>query len=374
MKGIMTHAVMESRRFAAALAFAALLIAVLPAHAQYMSFFGDSTWRYHVTYITQPPEDYLNYPPETPNMLGVYCQTLTACYCKNSHFYYGHGQYDTSLYEPVSCHDHDDDTYSYAWRIGDVLSEDTAYGRLYEGPYLLCDMSLSEGDTFVLTGLCDFFYKEVVFESNITHTYHIDTIHIEMIVDSISYIMGRKMIFLSLLDHQNDYFFGNGNEGYLSNQNLSIRFIEGVGPTYGLLSRCYYFNLDVEGNSNPWENNVYLAPWLGLLQCMYKDDSLVYMAHESLGCDQTCVGIQDHSQPIMNLYPNPATQYVVLDMSTGAEMDGMVVITDMLGRQCLQQKVGETSVRISVMDLPTGMYFLTYSSGKRKVTRKFLKR
>ncbi len=109
------------------------------------------------------------------------------------------------------------------------------------------------------------------------------------------------------------------------------------------------------------------------MQCLYKDDSLVYMAHEGLGCDQTCVGLQEHSQPIMNLYPNPATQYVVLDMNTGEEMNGMVIITDMMGRHCMQQKAEGTNCRISVSDLPTGMYFLTYADGNRKVTRKFLK-
>ena len=88
--------------------------------------------------------------------------------------------------------------------------------------------------------------------------------------------------------------------------------------------------------------DVYFKPWLGLLQCMYKDDSLVYMANEALGCDQTCVGLQDHPQIVMNLYPNPATQYVMLDMGTGEEMDGWVTITDMQGRQCLQQKADAT--------------------------------
>lgn len=117
---------------------------------------------------------------------------------------------------------------------------------------------------------------------------------------------------------------------------------------------------------------------MGLLQCMYKDDSLVYLAHESLGCDQTCfgyqVGLQENSQSYLNLYPNPATQYVVLDMSTGEGISGTVTITDMTGRHCLQQKVEGTSIRISVANLPTGMYFLSFINEKIKVTRTFLKK
>jgi hypothetical protein len=61
-------------------------------------------------------------------------------------------------------------------------------------------------------------------------------------------------------------------------------------------------------------------------------------------------------------------------MSTGEEMDGMVAITDMMGRLCLVQKEEGTNCQIALSDLPSGMYFLTYSDEKRKVTRKFLKR
>ena len=102
------------------------------------------------------------------------------------------------------------------------------------------------------------------------------------------------------------------------------------------------------------------------------------MVNENLDCDQSCfgyqeVGLQQYSLSYLNLYPNPATEYVVLDMSTGEELDGSVIITDMLGRLCTVQKAGGTKCQISVSDLPTGMYFLTYSDGERIVTRKFLK-
>lgn len=115
-------------------------------------------------------------------------------------------------------------------------------------------------------------------------------------------------------------------------------------------------------------------PYLTLLLCLYKDDSLVYMADEELGCVQACtyVGISEHLQTsIMNLYPNPATQYVVLNMSAGEEMDGTVVITDMLGRHLIQQKAEGINARIAVAELPAGMYFLTYRDGKRTIIKKF---
>lgn len=375
MEKKMTQSSNRRERFAAEVAFVALLLASSPACAQYMSFFGDSTWKYQYTVITRPPEDYLEYPPETPNALGVYCITFSACFSKD---YYFNTPLPPDLtpikrYRDLLCNDHE--SHPVVWRGSGLLYEDTVHGRLYDRGFLICDMSLSEGDTFVYEGLCANWYEGDFFDA----PGPIDTIRITMVVDSIQYLAGRKTIFLSLLDHQDDYFFGTGNHGLLDDYNLSLCFIEGIGPTYGLLEYvCDFHNMyNITHGIHPIMF-YYLEPWLGLMQCMYKDDSLVYMAHESLGCDQSCFGFQEsiseYSYSYMNLYPNPATQYVVLDLSTGEEMDGMVVITDMLGVQCLQQRAEGANIHINVADLPTGMYFLTYSDGKRTVTRKFLKK
>ena len=372
MKKIIT----KTSLFRAALSLATVLIASNSAKAQYMSFFGDNTWRYLVTYITQPPEEYQDYPPEEPNQLGIYCRTRSYTFKKD--FFYDS---DSSYYIAVPFQGGYE--YHWDWENTAALAEDTVLGRLYDGPNLICDMSLSEGDTFILEGMCDRFYHESYYPNEVIvyrQWIQIDPISFTMIVDSVRYVSDRKIIHLSLLDHQEDYFFGTGNGDLLSDYHLSIRFIEGIGPTYGLLSDCLYAQNPTDFSPSPGHSSVIiyswiinLHPWLGLLQCMYKDDSLVYMAHEGLGCDQTCVGLQEHSQQIMNLYPNPATQYIVLDMNTGEEMNGTVVIADMMGRQCIQQKAEGTSCRIPVADLPVGMYFMTYSDGKRTVTRKFLK-
>lgn len=396
MEKKMTQSSNRLRRLTAATAFAALLLATSSACAQYMSFFGDSTWKYQYTVITRPPEDYLEYPPETPNDLGVYCITLSACFSKDDIFNTNLLPYSPQYYDQYatgyshSCHDHDDNLHSDTWQGFGLLYEDTVQGRLFDMGYLICDMSLSEGDTFVHKGTCNDWYEPRIWYTGpswdpILYSIQIDTIRIGMVVDSVRYLAGRKTIFLSLLDHQNDFFFGTGNHGLLDDYHLSIRFIEGIGPTYGLLDNyCFTRNLyNVDHGIRP-TIFYYLDPPLGLLQCMYKDDSLVYMAHESLGCDQSCFGYQEfldphdnvleYAYPYLNLYPNPATQYVVLDMSTGEEMDGWVKITDLLGRVCHQQKAEGAVCRITVSNLPTGMYLLTYTDGKRKVTKKFLKK
>ena len=362
-----------------ALSVAILLFGLLNAHGQYMSFFGDSTWEYNVTSISQPPIDYVNNPPEMPNQLGVYCVTFSYYFRKDQHPepYEWHGTWPLEeVYQSV--YQNTGDTLLQDWDNGMPLYEDTVHGRLYQwgDGKLICDMSLSEGDTFLLEQVCE--WNAVAPGQYYPWDPTLDlSFDISMLVDSVRYNEGRKVIYLSLLDHQDDYFFGTGSSGLLSDYHLSIRFIEGVGPTYGFHHGCDYpsslYHLEAY--------YVYYYPWLPLLQCMYKDDSLVYLAHEDLGCYQSCTGdnsyiwegVPTHSSLVMNLYPNPATEYVVLDLSTGEEMDGSVMITDMLGRQCLQQKAEGTKCQISVSDLPVGMYFLTYTDGKRKVTKKFLK-
>lgn len=325
---------------------AVFLLLLLPtAQGQYMSFFGDSTWEYHITFITNPPlDDYPFFPIGDPSFLGVYCKTYIYYFNKHNETWWGGYFLDQSLYDfpdipPGS-------TY---------LSEDTTTGRLYGGSgYLICDMSLSVGDTFVYSeGVEPHWLSEPAGDRN-------------MIVDSIQYLSGRKTIFLSLLDHHDDYFFGS--ESPLQNFNFDIRFIEGIGATYGLfpgLSNMPAIPVDLN-----------LRPYLALMLCLYKDDSLVYLANENLGCNQTCiyVGLEDYLHSYMNLYPNPASSYLVLDMGTGQEMDGEVTVQDMMGRVCLRQHASGRSCRISVADLPAGLYMLTYLDGKQNITRKFIKK
>ena len=331
-----------------------LLFMLVNVHGQYMSFFGDSTWEFHVTYLTNPPEDYIDYPPQMLNPLNVYCRTHYFKYDKSSTDGNQH-------FRPISPY-----SGGFPW-IHTSVYEDTALGRLYvdtndndgNQAIIVCDLSLSESDTFILKDPC--WYEGAIFPGHPEWIY--DTVgDRSMVVDSVRYVAGRKTIFLSLIDHLDDYFFGNEYAGQHPDHQFTIRFMEGIGATYGSLPGCRWPAAGAD-----------LHPSLGLMLCMYKDGSMVYLADDSLGCEQTCVSVPKYPQLTINLYPNPATQYVVLDMSTGEEMNGLVEITDMLGRVCYQQRAEGTRCQISVSDFPTGLYFLTYSNGKNKVSKKFLK-
>ena len=343
--------------------FSVFLSVMFSGQAQYMSFFGDSTWEYHSTYLTNPPEDYLNYPPESqpPTPLNAYCRTMVFSYDKGSFDDSTHHYLTTPHGGYVLCHS---------------VYEDTVYGRLYVDSYcwadypqtyksiLVCDMSLSEGDTFVLEDNGAYPGPNYAYQH-----WDYDTIgDRSMVVDSVRYIDGRKNIFLSLIDHQDDYFFGTDYAGQLSNHDFTIRFIEGIGPTYGLLP----------GRRAP-HGAIDLHPSLGLMLCMYKDGTLVYMADENLGCDQTCVGVEEHSPLVTTVYPNPTDDHLHIELS-GGEI-AKVALYDLQGRVVTgagahagaPQRGG--NVTINMRSVPAGVYLLrvTGTDGK-EYQRKIVKR
>ena len=336
--------------------FSVFLSVMFSGQAQYMSFFGDSTWKYHITYLTNQPEDYLNYPPESqpPTPLNAYCRTMV--------FGYDKGLFDDSTHHYLTV---EDDNWGYV--LCHSVYEDTVYGRLYvdthgweNEPYrgiMVCDMSLSEGDTFVLE-------DNGIFPSTY---WGYDTIgDRSMIVDSVRYIDGRKNIFLSLIDHQDDYFFGTDYAGQLSNHDFTVRFIEGIGPTYGLLP----------GRRAP-HGKIDLYPSLGLMLCMHKDGTMVYMADEYLGCDQTCVGVEEHSPLVTTVYPNPTDDLLYIELSGGEIAN--VALYDLQGRMMSgvhagTPQQGETAT-MNMRNVPAGVYLLrvTDADGK-EYHRKIVKR
>ena len=315
-----------------ALTLALLLALALAGRGQYESFFGNVSWEYNVDYLqTCYTNDY-----DPNNIFGVCCATISFEYNKQDTISIGGCFYFKN---------------TAWWATETFLREDTANGRLYarystdvtKDEYLLCDMSLLEGDTFVLRNGAE------------------DRIHFEdktMVVDSIGYPMGKKVIYMTLLDlgsYYEDFFFESSAYNYMAEYNISLRFMEGVGPMYGI-------------------HPPLSEPYLGALLCLHKDDSLYYMTHENLGCSQFGAGVTIREKPLLRICPNPASQYVIVESVSGEELSGKVIVRDIVGRVCRQQNVSGQLVHIPVESLPQGIYLLTYMDEQNNITtRKFVK-
>lgn len=323
MKKKITHSERISGRFGAALAMMAILLANFSLQAQYESFFGQEKWSYDIVYaITCKSNDY------DPGLLGGCVVTFP---------------YEFYIHDTVRIGDF---LYQKERFTSTFLREDTLNGRLYaryglndnQEEYLLCDMSISVGDTFVLNGSAHW------------SPYDEDR---TMTVDSVSHISGKKVVFLSMTGPSDMFFNGEFTGQY----NISLKFIEGVGPMFGI------------------HPPVSLEPHLGLLLCVHKDDTLYYMTHEDLGCEQFGVDVPTFLQTDIQVFPNPFDRQLTLDIMAHDELSGVVFIRDVAGRACKQMAITERLTKIDVTELPQGVYFLTYvDENSHKITKKIIKK
>ena len=185
------------------------------------------------------------------------------------------------------------------------LREETATGRLYrycpvfdEEEVLLCDMTLTVGDTFEYTDEWE--------------TY-------QAVVESVSFENGRKVIrFAPINDYQ-------------SHDVLTFR--EGIFPNnYPIGFMDYYY----------CENN---------LLCEYKDGEQVFENPEYNTCYISQTSVQEQDLQQVSLYPNPAKETVLIEGAKASE----VQLYNALGQ--LVKTVRDTN-EITVADLPQGVYLL----------------
>jgi hypothetical protein len=97
------------------------------------------------------------------------------------------------------------------------------------------------------------------------------------------------------------------------------------------------------------------------------------MTHPDLGCWQTVSDIPEYPEQAMAIYPNPTKDQISVLLETDEDIAGSIVIRDMAGRVCRTFTVSGKNTSLNVSFLSQGMYFLTYTDGKRTVTRKFMK-
>ncbi|MBR4917818.1 MAG: T9SS type A sorting domain-containing protein [Bacteroidales bacterium] len=237
------------------------------------------------------------------------------------------------------------------------VREETETGRIFryypelDTEVVVSDMSLMEGDTFILpiasrlqnTDYCYAEYNEQPY----------------IIVDSVKYVNGRKVI--RFQPHPESLFFSMDiyNEG----RKYPLLFIEGVGPSYGPFGK-----VDQSG----------LESWLGLFLCVHHGDSLYYMTDPKLGCEQYVSSVAEYSKVAMQVYPNPTDN--VLHVSVTDSEIARVEMYDAYGRNVSVETHGRASLpspktTVNTSALPPGMYILRVTLRDGAVrTEKIVKR
>lgn len=217
----------------------------------------------------------------------------------------------------------------------DLLIREDTTGKIFryfpsiEDEVLICDMSLNQGDTFQLYTLdCEFGTDEYYFEQGY-----------KLVVDSVTYENGRKIIHFPDIDNSitfTDFFDGSYRE-----YNIGLKFIEGVGPTFGPFG---YVPVSLES----------LLP---LLLCLTQNDQLEYMLHDSLGCEQFSAGVSDYESLKIKLYPNPSDGFIHLDLDENCT-DCYIEVFNLLGVSVYSTTISE-SMTIDLSNNPAGIYFLS---------------
>ena len=192
--------------------------------------------------------------------------------------------------------------------------EETSTGRLYryfpmidEEEVLLCDMSLTVGDTF----------------------YHIDSWGMAhpSVVESVSFENGRKVIRFAL--------------PYLPWHD-ALTFREGIFPNNFPIGYLDYYDC---------ENN---------LLCEYKDGEQVFENPEYNTCYIDETSVQEQGQQQITIYPNPAKETMLIEGAKASE----VQLYNALGQ--LVKTVRDAN-EIPVADLPQGVYLVRIRDGEGRI-------
>jgi hypothetical protein len=97
--------------------------------------------------------------------------------------------------------------------------------------------------------------------------------------------------------------------------------------------------------------------------------------------DLTGIGIEE--MPFVkglryNLYPNPATEWMNIDMDLQMEGEYTVTVHDLSGKFIKSQNLGylsqgRVSTSVEVFELPSGVYILSLTNGKNGLSQRFIK-
>jgi hypothetical protein len=135
--------------------------------------------------------------------------------------------------------------------------------------------------------------------------------------------------------------------------------------------RC--LSCDLQGCISLLSNNPFLSLSGGSSYAGYctTDDSIVNSTHVEY-C-QSCklvTGIKANNHNLnINVYPNPAVDFLFLDIPSNSELQ----IINSFGQIVIRQKCTESSVKINISKLTQGIYFVNVNSNHLSRTKPFVK-
>ncbi len=140
-----------------------------------------------------------------------------------------------------------------------------------------------------------------------------------------------------------------------------------------LSSNANGYNWDFgDGTQSQDENPWHTYPAAGIYEVMLTgvNDACPDNATMKLVHVIDLAGISDPDDFKFNVYPNPATDLLIIESE---EVGGMLVLTDCLGRVVREKKMNAKLTELRLTDLSGGMYQLVYTVGGKHVQKSVVK-
>jgi hypothetical protein len=88
--------------------------------------------------------------------------------------------------------------------------------------------------------------------------------------------------------------------------------------------------------------------------------------------DSVFVGVNEHQESRLSLYPNPATDKITIETSA-TPAQSQLSISNLSGQQLITRPITEPKTQLNVSSLPSGVYFVRLTSDKSVAMGKLIK-
>jgi hypothetical protein len=73
-------------------------------------------------------------------------------------------------------------------------------------------------------------------------------------------------------------------------------------------------------------------------------------------------GINNIGTSVISIYPNPATDFVVINIATENFAGAMITITDTKGRTVIEKMISSSNSKLDISNLGSGVYIISIKS------------
>jgi hypothetical protein len=139
-----------------------------------------------------------------------------------------------------------------------------------------------------------------------------------------------------------------------------------------------YNNLVIGGLDDSEAPAAFFMPHIPLKSLIIDHENLqddAYVSFHFYIASMAASAINDHIDIDVNMYPNPAKEYIDIKCPQLANNSGMITILDLTGKQLFESQIifGESFKQVDISRLQRGVYFCRITINDQIITKKIIK-